>query len=155
MGISYLLGGTIWVIPIPVFDFWNSTSGYRSWYGISVCICGFVVYWVVAMIPILLSTILFPSTTEILLPYVSQTERWSQIETCWYTRLGWRYYIDKHVGHFKLAKYAERWKQDQSSSVHGDSKVSSSSLASQIRMWCILFSSQLFSFEGNPISFVI
>ena len=122
------------------------TSGYRSWYSISVCICRFVVYWVVIMIPILfcfsssvslfplisemillitdpgdhnnsypgcfpLSAIPFPSTTEILPPCVGQSGRWSQIETCWYTRLGWRYYIDKQVGH--PAKYAERWKRDQ------------------------------------------
>ena len=167
---------------------------YRSWYGISVCICKFVVYWVVIMVPILfcfssstilflllsemvllitdpgdhnnsypgcfpLSAILFPSTTEMLPPCVGQTERWRQIETCWYTRLGWRYYIDKQVGH--PAKYANRWKRDQSSSVHGNSKVSSSSLASQIRpRECdahgdLLFSSQLFSFEGNSISFDI
>jgi hypothetical protein len=76
-----------------------------------------------------LSAILFPSTTEILPPCVGQSGRWSQIETCWYTRLGWRYYIDKQVGH--PAKYAERWKRDQSSR---NSKVSSLSLASQIRM---------------------
>ena len=35
------------------FDNGNSTSSYRSWYSISICIWEFVVYWVVIMIPIL------------------------------------------------------------------------------------------------------
>ena len=169
MGIRYLLGGTIWMIPVPVlrsiiifhfFDIWNSISGYRSWYGISVCICRFVVYWVVIMVPILFcfssSTILFLLLSEMVLLITDPGDHNNSYPGCFPLSailflsrsttvsaspedevkskhadiLDW----GEDIISINRLKYAERWKRDQSSR---NSEVSSSSLASQIRMWCI------------------